>query len=217
MSIPSAQCIQDIKHHEGFSSVPYLCPTGYVSIAYGHNLESNPKPIEKWDMDLAQAVRGQASAGSGRSIRHKELFNKLTTIGMNVTREEAEEILQEDILEVIEALSERCAAFRHLTNRCGDAYSHDILKRPHADPDFIISPSLLEAQKALLRADVLVNMAFNVGVAGLLKFRKTLEAICNDDYDTAAGEMLNSKWASQVKSRAVYLARQMRTGLRSSL
>lgn len=63
-----------------------------------------------------------------------------------------------------------------------------------------------------VRANVLVNMAFNIGVAGLMKFSKMLNALALTDYEQAAKEMLNSKWANQVGSRAVELAMQMKTG-----
>lgn len=63
-----------------------------------------------------------------------------------------------------------------------------------------------------MRQAVLVNMGFNLGVDGLLKFKKMLSAVWESDYDLAAKEMLNSRWASQVGYRANELATQMRTG-----
>ena len=62
------------------------------------------------------------------------------------------------------------------------------------------------------RCDVLVNMAFNLGVNGLLKFKKMLAAVELGDYVTAADEMLDSRWAKQVGERASELARQMVRG-----
>lgn len=62
------------------------------------------------------------------------------------------------------------------------------------------------------RKDALVNMAFNLGVAGLLKFKKMIAALEADDYNLAAAEMLDSQWAKQVGNRAGELARQIRTG-----
>jgi lysozyme len=53
---------------------------------------------------------------------------------------------------------------------------------------------------------VLINMAFNMGLAGLLTFRNTLEHIKNGQYDLASKEMLQSKWASQVGKRAIELS-----------
>lgn len=59
------------------------------------------------------------------------------------------------------------------------------------------------------RRGVLLNMGFQLGVAGLLKFRLTLELVRQGRYDEAAREMLRSRWASQTPTRAHRLARQM--------
>ena len=65
------------------------------------------------------------------------------------------------------------------------------------------------------RQDVLVNMAFNMGVEGLLTFRHTLDAIERGDFAAAASCMLASKWSEQVHDRAKRLAVQMQTGTRA--
>jgi lysozyme len=62
------------------------------------------------------------------------------------------------------------------------------------------------------RRGVLANMCFNMGLDGLLTFKHTLKAIKTGSYDDAANRMLASKWAGQVKDRALRLSRQMRTG-----
>lgn len=62
------------------------------------------------------------------------------------------------------------------------------------------------------RQGVLVNMAFQMGVEGLLGFKNTLSMIERGDYDAAADGMLNSLWARQTPARARRLAIQMRTG-----
>lgn len=64
------------------------------------------------------------------------------------------------------------------------------------------------------RQDVLANMAFNMGIDGLLTFRDMLNAIRRLDYACAANAMLASKWAAQVGARARRLAEMMRTGHR---
>ena len=53
---------------------------------------------------------------------------------------------------------------------------------------------------------VIVNMAFNLGVEGLLKFKDFMDALKDGDRNRAASEMLNSKWAEQVGARATRLA-----------
>ena len=62
------------------------------------------------------------------------------------------------------------------------------------------------------RQYVLVDMCFNLGLIGLLKFKKFLAAAEAGNYQTAAKEMLDSKWAVQVGLRARELAEIMETG-----
>jgi lysozyme len=63
-----------------------------------------------------------------------------------------------------------------------------------------------------VRQRVLVDMAFNMGVVGLLNFKRTLATIEAGDYQQAATMMLDSRWAKQVGQRAERLARMMVTG-----
>ena len=63
-----------------------------------------------------------------------------------------------------------------------------------------------------VRGRVLVDMAFNLGVPGLLAFTGTLAAMRDGDYPLAAERMLQSRWAAQVKGRAGELAAMVRTG-----
>jgi lysozyme len=62
------------------------------------------------------------------------------------------------------------------------------------------------------RQDVILSMLFNMGMKRLSGFKGMISAIQKEDYELAASEMLNSKWASQVKGRAVELAEMMRSG-----
>jgi len=62
------------------------------------------------------------------------------------------------------------------------------------------------------RKGVLINMAFQMGVDGLLGFKNTLATIKSGDYAKASGEMLNSLWARQTPARAQRLSKQMLTG-----
>lgn len=126
-----------IRRYEGFSRLPYKCPTGHLTIGYGHNLENG------------------ISANAA-------LF-----------------ILQEDL-----ARAERAVK---------DAF-----------------PWWWKLDDA--RQFVLVDMAFNMGLAGLKGFKKMLSAIEAGDFETAAKEMLASKWAAQVGRRAVELSKIMEKG-----
>lgn len=61
------------------------------------------------------------------------------------------------------------------------------------------------------RQEVLINMAFNMRNR-IFQFKKMLSAIEQGDFNTAADQMLKSKWALQVGNRAAELAAIMRTG-----
>ena len=63
------------------------------------------------------------------------------------------------------------------------------------------------------RKGVLINMAFQMGVAGLLGFKNTLAMVESGRYRDAAKGMLESKWATQTPARANRLSRQMETGI----
>ena len=62
------------------------------------------------------------------------------------------------------------------------------------------------------RQCVLLDMAFNLGIQGLLKFKKMLQAVKDGDYQLAALEMFDSRWHIQVGKRADRLEEMMRTG-----
>jgi lysozyme len=55
-------------------------------------------------------------------------------------------------------------------------------------------------------------MTFNMGIGRLLEFRMMLAAVREANWSEAAKQMLDSLWASQVKTRATELAEQMQTG-----
>ena len=63
-----------------------------------------------------------------------------------------------------------------------------------------------------VRQTVVANMAYNLGFHGLMQFSRMWKAIGRRDYDSAAREMLDSRWSKQVGNRAVELARIMRFG-----
>lgn len=126
-----------IRRREGLSLTPYKCPTGHLTIGYGHNLEGG------------------------------------------ISKATAEFILREDILFAVRQVKEAFGWFASLT------------------------PA---------RQFVVVDMCFNLGLAGLKKFKKMLAALALGDYDTAAQEMLASRWAEQVGKRAQENAAMMRSG-----
>lgn len=89
--------------------------------------------------------------------------------------------------------------------------------------DMIFEEDMAEAEKTArqivksfddlneARQAAILDMAFNMGFK-LAEFKKTIAAIEDKDFDTAANEMLRSLWAQQVGSRAQELAQIIRTG-----
>lgn len=83
-----------------------------------------------------------------------------------------------------------------------------------------IQAKTTEVEKALpfyadlndARKAVLVGMAFQMGIHGLLKFKNTLQLIKLGNYKEAGKGMLNSLWARQTPARAQRMATQMSTG-----
>lgn len=63
-----------------------------------------------------------------------------------------------------------------------------------------------------VRRDALINMCFNMGIVRLSGFRKMFNALFEGDFEDAAREALDSKWAAQVKSRAFEIAHMLKTG-----
>lgn len=63
------------------------------------------------------------------------------------------------------------------------------------------------------RRRAIMNLCFNVGLPSLLGFRKMISAIEADDWDTAANELLDSRYAQQVGARAGRLAAMLRSAL----
>ena len=62
------------------------------------------------------------------------------------------------------------------------------------------------------RQRVMINMCFNLGIGGLMKFKNTLGMIERGDYTGASKNMLLSLWAKQVGARAQRLSKMMKDG-----
>lgn len=75
----------------------------------------------------------------------------------------------------------------------------------------------LAAAGDLPRAEALLNMAYNLGVTGLLKFKRTLTLVDGaldgrNAWAAVEAGLKSSLWWGQVGNRARELARQLRTG-----
>ena len=63
------------------------------------------------------------------------------------------------------------------------------------------------------RQYVMIDMAFNMGRKGLGTFKNTLKMVNDGKYTEASENMLKSKWATQVKGRAIRLSIMMRDNI----
>lgn len=63
-----------------------------------------------------------------------------------------------------------------------------------------------------VRQAALINMAFQLGTEGLLKFKKTLALVGQGNYAAAGREARNSLWAIQTPERARRVSRQLKMG-----
>ncbi len=62
------------------------------------------------------------------------------------------------------------------------------------------------------RRDAMINLCFNLGLTRLRGFVKALEAMSREQYDIAADEFMDSRWARQVGDRAIEVTELIRTG-----
>ena len=62
------------------------------------------------------------------------------------------------------------------------------------------------------RISAMINFTFNVGIGTVKKFENTLSYMQSGEWDKAADEMMDSRWARQVGNRAIEVTDQIRTG-----
>ena len=62
------------------------------------------------------------------------------------------------------------------------------------------------------RKNALIDISFNLGATRLRLFKKALAAMEIADYSLAADEFMDSRWAKQVRSRAIELTEMIRNG-----
>lgn len=62
------------------------------------------------------------------------------------------------------------------------------------------------------RQGVIVCMLFQLGARGVSGFRKMIDALARNDYESAAAEMIDSSWHKQTPARCERMAAVMRSG-----
>jgi lysozyme len=88
----------------------------------------------------------------------------------------------------------------YLFNNDLERIEHQLRRQLHWFPD---TPDTIK--------QVLCNMAFQLGVAGLMRFRRMLAAIKHRDWTAASIEALDSNWARQTPTRAAEIAAMIRS------
>jgi lysozyme len=58
--------------------------------------------------------------------------------------------------------------------------------------------------------EVVIEMCYQLGVSGFSRFRKTIGYMESADYEKAAAEMLDSRWAKQTPNRALELSNKVK-------
>lgn len=139
--------------HEGCELIPYKCPSGFLTIGIGRNLETNPLNEEE------KKICGD--------WQHK------------ITKTAAFYLLKNDIARVTKECQKDIPFFNQLDD---------------------------ERQYALL------DMAFNLGIKGLLKFKTMLSLLGVGNYEQAADACLKSRYAGQTGKRAKRIANVIKTG-----
>lgn len=96
--------------------------------------------------------------------------------------------------------------------RVGDVWKQCILEGKVQDMQSrkLVSDAMAKCNDA--RTDVLLSMAYQLGVEGVLQFKNMLSAVASEKFDDAANAMLNSLWARQTPGRARRHAEVMRSG-----
>lgn len=147
-------------------------------------LEAQIKASEGFRLNAYRCTTGALTIGYGHNCDASPV-DGVARVGDRITRDEAERLLRSDIADAVWSV-------------------RDVL------------PWVTELNAP--RQAVLYDMAFNMGlgrpgISGLLSFHNTLRLIEEGHYTEASHNMLLSKWARQVKGRAVRLARQMQLGV----
>jgi lysozyme len=64
-----------------------------------------------------------------------------------------------------------------------------------------------------VRQAVIVSMCYQLGMQGASQFKRTWSAILSNDFDTAAKEMVDSRWYRQTPQRVTRAANMMSTNI----
>lgn len=160
-----------------------------------HSLEEQLILHEGLRLEVYKCPAGYWTVGVGRNLESKGLSDEeqqaiLGTSGLN--RTEVIERLKEQVLTREQALF---------------LLRNDIAE---CEADLNQFPWFKKLDK--VRRNVLIDMRFNLGPGRFRQFKRMLDALAYADYNTAAAEMMDSRWYHQVGHRSKRLVEMMRTG-----
>jgi GH24 family phage-related lysozyme (muramidase) len=129
---------------------------------------------------------GFATIGWGHLVTDSEKENNKYVEGKQYSKEELSKVFDED--------------FQSAWDN-----ANSLVKERLTNTDF----GLLDIDRKMKVISILCNMCFQLGKAGVGKFRKMFENIAKLNFKGASLEMLDSRWSKQTPSRAKYLSDKM--------
>ena len=129
--------------------------------------------------------------------------NRTIGVGFNLEDAANRKFLKREGIDINELFDGRKLTERETRTLYNHSLTQAFKDAQSYDPNFAKRP---EAVKMTL-----VDMAFNLGLTRLNKFVDMKKGLMNNDYNTAADEMIDSKWYNQVKDRGPRMVQVMRS------
>jgi len=113
-----------------------------------------------------------------------------------------------------EKIGDKYEALPNITTTEPEAYKKMLVMNTANEKTLLNNPDLYRCYFHLNdnRKAVMLSIVYQIGIYGLLKFKKLLAALETASYDKTADEMLNSLAARQTPKRWLRNAEQMRSG-----
>ena len=129
-----------------------------------------------------------------------------------------------ETIQAVEGL--RLTPYEDTTGHISIGYGYNLSSRGISETiaDWLLNDALVEAEHGIqqgwpsftalddVRQRALVEMGYNMGVHGVLQFRRMLHALAIQDWKTAAAEVLNSQAANLLPSRYHRLSIMIESG-----
>lgn len=155
--------------------------------------QSMMQPNQELETAMKNTIEAEEGRRAGVYLDH--LGNRTIGVGFNLERDDAEQLLSSvgaDFAAILDGSQQ-------LTEEQIDQL-YQITFQEAVEAAGRVVPGFEELSED--QQHVLVDMAFQLGERGLSKFDKMLTAIKAGDFQTAAMELLDSRYAKQVPSRA---------------